>query len=106
MGGTMIETNSIDKLTNQFLKDNNAYDGLSLDRGRYDSKEDNARVIEGKFITRILLDNEDQLSDKQKFVVYAYYRRNKNQKTIARFLKISQQAVNERLKSARKMVGV
>lgn len=72
----------------------------SMETGRVDY-EDLQNLYVGRIMTRIILDNEDSLTDKQREVVRLYYRESKLQKDIATELKISQQAVSDHLEAVK-----
>lgn len=68
----------------------------SMETGRVDY-EDLQSLYVGRIMTRIILDNEELLTDKQREVVRLYYRETMIQKEIATELGISQQAVSDHL---------
>jgi DNA-directed RNA polymerase specialized sigma subunit len=72
----------------------------SMETGRVDY-EDLQNLYVGRIMTRIILDNEDSLTDKQKEVVRLYYRESMLQKEIAIELGISQQAVSDHLEAVK-----
>lgn len=68
----------------------------SMETGRVDY-EDLHSLYVGRIVTRIILDNEELLTDKQREVVRLYYRETMLQQDIAEELGISQQAVSDHL---------
>jgi len=72
----------------------------SMETGRVDY-EDLAKLYAGRIMTRIILDNEDLLTDKQREVVRLYYRETMMQKEIAEKIGISQQAVSDHLEAVK-----
>lgn len=72
----------------------------SMETGRVDY-EDLPRLYAGMVMTRIILDHEDDLTERQREVVRLYYREAHEQKEIAAQLKITQQAVSDHLEAVR-----
>lgn len=72
----------------------------SMETGRVDH-EDLPRLYAGMVMTRIILDHEDDLTERQREVVRLYYREAHEQKEIAAMLGISQQAVSDHLEAVR-----
>lgn len=72
----------------------------SMETGRVDY-EDLSKIYAGRIMTRIILDNEDLLTEKQQEVVRLYYRETMMQKEIASELGISQQAVSDHLEAVK-----
>ena len=75
-----------------------------MEQGRVDY-EDLARIYQGRLMTHAILDNMDLLTPHQQTVVNLYYRENLQQQEIAEKLTITQQAVFDALKRARRTVG-
>lgn len=76
----------------------------SPERGRVDA-EDLPRLFSGMRMVRALLDFAHLLTDRQQEVVRLYYRESLQQQEIAERLGISQQAVHDSLRRARKTIG-
>ncbi|MHC4936791.1 MAG: sigma factor-like helix-turn-helix DNA-binding protein [Planctomycetota bacterium] len=76
----------------------------SPERGRVDA-EDLPRLFSGIRMRRALLDMSHILTERQQEVVRLYYRESLQQHEIASLLGVSQQAVHDSLRRARKTVG-
>jgi predicted DNA-binding protein YlxM (UPF0122 family) len=72
----------------------------SMESGRVDY-EDLEKLAAGRLMTRIILDNEHLLTDRQGEIVRLYYRETMLQKEIATELEISQQAVSDTLQAVK-----
>jgi predicted DNA-binding protein YlxM (UPF0122 family) len=72
----------------------------SMETGRVDY-EDLPSLYVGRIMRRIILDNEELLTKRQREVVQLYYREGHLQKEISRRLSISQQAVSDHLEAVR-----
>ena len=76
----------------------------SPERGRVDA-EDIPRLFSGMRMVRALLDFAHILTERQQEVVRLYYRESLQQQEIATQLGITQQAVHDSLRRARKTIG-
>ena len=76
----------------------------SPERGRVDA-EDLPRLYSGIRMRRALLDYSHLLTEKQQEVVRLYYRESLQQHEIAERLGVTQQAVHDSLRRARKTIG-
>ena len=76
----------------------------SLEAGRVDH-EDLLRLYQGMAMTRAILDNVSNLTQRQQQIVQLYFRENLQQQQIAQRLGISQQAVGDSLMRARASIG-
>lgn len=72
----------------------------SMETGRVDY-EDLPNLYVGRIMRRIILDNEESLTERQQEVVRLYYREGLYQKDIADQLGISQQGVSDHLEAVR-----
>lgn len=72
----------------------------SMETGRVDF-EDLSNLYVGRIMRRIILDNEESLTERQQEVVRLYYREGLYQKDIAGKLGITQQGVSDHLEAVR-----
>ncbi len=72
----------------------------SMEVGRVDY-EDLPRLYLGRLMRRIILDNEESLTERQQEVVRLYYREGHYQKEIAEMLSITQQGVSDHLEAVK-----
>ena len=75
----------------------------SPEQGRVDP-EDLPRIAQGRLVTNLILDHEDELTGRQKEIVRLYYRESRMQKDIASLLAITQQAVADCLTRLRQQI--
>jgi DNA-directed RNA polymerase specialized sigma24 family protein len=75
----------------------------SPEEGRVD-REDLPRIAQGRLVTSLILDHEDDLTPRQREVVRLYYRESLLQKDIASLLAITQQAVTDCLTRLRQQL--
>jgi DNA-directed RNA polymerase specialized sigma subunit len=75
----------------------------SPDQGRVD-KEDLPRLAQGRLVTNLILDHEEELTERQREIVRLYYREAKLQREVAAVLHITQQAVADCLARLRQQI--